>query len=295
MICTLLLSLLSFFTTIPHKIQLEGKAQGTTWLITYYANDTIVTKLQADSVFQVLDHSLSRYQPHSLVTQFNESAYGILADSHFLKVIHKSITTYKKTKGLFDITYLSSCVGSDQLQIKEDSVLKTKSCVIIDTDGIAQGYTVDVLAEFLLANEINNFIVEVGGEIRVSGTHQPSGDPMKVGIESPTDSDELYPFMQKIISLPDGAITTSGNYRRKEHIIDPLSGKPVENELVSVTVFAKDAITADAYDNALLAMGLKKAKRFTKKNKEIAAYFIYRNKKGKFKDAASKRFKKQFF
>lgn len=295
MTCTLLLSLLSFFITLPHKIQLEGKAQGTTWLITYYANDTVVTKHHADSIFQVIDGSLSRYQPQSLVSQFNESSSGILADSHFLKVIHKSIATYKKTKGLFDITYLSSCVGSDHLLVKEDSVLKTQPCVIIDTDGIAQGYTVDVLAEFLLANGINNFIVEVGGEIRVSGTHQPSGDPMKVGIESPTDNDELHPFMQKIISLPDGAITTSGNYRRKEHIIDPLSGKPVENELVSVTVFAKDAITADAYDNALLAMGLKKAKRFAKKNKAIAVYFIYRNKKGEFKDAASKRFKKLFF
>ncbi len=293
---SLLLCILSFLYSPPeYKISLEGNAQGTTWRIDYYSHDSlIVSKKHIDSIFYVIDLSLSQYHPHSLINEFNHSRYGISVDTHFLRVIQQSLLTYYNTKGLFDITYKSKCVGSDKLIVRGDSVLKKQPCVVIDTDGIAQGYTVDVLSEFLLRKGINNFIVELGGEIRVSGTHQPSGTPMKVGIESPADNDDFSPFIQKIISLPDGAITTSGNYRRKEHIIDPLSGKPVIIEIVSVTVFAKDAMTADAYDNAILAMGLKKARRFARRNKAIAVYLIYRNKKGIFKDYSSKTFRQLF-
>jgi len=123
---------------------------------------------------------------------------------------------------------------------------------------------------------------------------------MKIGIESP-DEDEFSDHpMQKIISLENGAITTSGNYRnyyesngkKITHIINPKTGYPVQNELISVTVYAKNAITADGYDNALMLMGLKKALQFIDKRKDLAGYFIYKNKEGKIADTASSRFYK---
>lgn len=289
-----LLILLSFFHQEPRKIHLEGYAQGTTWLVTYYAQDSSVTKSQIDSIFFKIDSSLSLYKPYSLINQFNKSATGLGVDDHFITVIKKSLETYRATKGAFDITYGAKCKGSDQIIIQGNTVLKTRPCITIDVNGIAQGYTVDVIAGFLLLNGIKNFIVEVGGEIRVEGKRQPGNEPMKVGIESPADNGSPSPFIQKIISLESGAITTSGNYNKKDHIIDPSSGKPVNNELTSVTIYAKDAITADAYDNALMVMGLKRALKFVNKRKDLAAYFIYRKADGEFRDKASKRFKKLF-
>lgn len=278
-----LLILLHFFHPEPRKIHLEGYAQGTTWMINYYAEDSVICTSQIDSIFNKIDSSLSIYKPYSLISQFNQSDSGLAVDSHFVTVIEKSIETYYATKGAFDITYRAKCRGSDQLIIKGNTIIKKQSCISIDVNGIAQGYTVDVIAEFLIQNGITNFIAEVGGEIRISGKRQPSNEKMKVEIKSP--------FEEKIVSLDSGAITTSSNYE-KNHIIDPASGEPISNELVSVTVYAKNAITADAYDNALMVMGLKKAIRFIEKRKDLAAYFIYRNKKGEYAAKSSKRFRK---
>jgi thiamine biosynthesis lipoprotein len=288
----LLLFLLPFFQTEIKKIHLEGRAQGTTWLVNYYATDTIVTRSQIDSIFLRIDSSLSLYKSYSLINQFNKSDSGLQVDDHFITVIRKSVDVYHTTKGAFDITYGAKCKGSDGLTIRGNTLLKKHPCITIDVNGIAQGYSVDVIAEFLLQKNITDFIIELGGEIRASGRKQPAGETMKIGIESPADNDSPSPFIQKIISLESGAITTSGNYNKKDHIIDPSSGKPVNNELVSVTVYARDAVTADAYDNAFMVFGLKKALRFVERRKDMAAYFIYRKKNGQFAAIASKRFMK---
>lgn len=284
----LFLLLLPFLQPELRKVHLEGHAQGTTWLITYYATDSLVSKAQIDSIFDKIDSSLSLYKPYSLINRFNESFTGIKADSHFIRVIKKSIETWQMTNGAFDITYKSKNKGSDKIAIMDSSVIKLDSFVRIDANGIAQGYTVDVLAEFLLRNNIQNFIIELGGEIRVSGKKFPSGELFKVGIESATAE------VGNIINIASGAITTSGNFRKKDHIIDPSTGQPVANELVSVTVHAKDAMTADAYDNALMVMGLKKALRFVNRRKDLAAHFIYRRSNGQFAQKESRRFKKLF-
>jgi thiamine biosynthesis lipoprotein len=169
--------------------------------------------------------------------------------------------------------------------------------VQIDVNGIAQGYSVDVLADFFEANGIRNYIIEVGGEIRVKGKKYPENISMKIGIEAPA-SDFDSERLQKVISLDSGAVTTSGSYRKYHesrgkkvsHIINPKTGYSAQNELISVTVFAKDAITADAYDNALMLMGLSQAIKFVDGRKDMSAYFIYEN-AGVIKDTFSNRFK----
>ncbi len=304
---------------------LTGTAQGTTWQMTYYATDSIVTKRQIDSILDKIDSSLSIYKPYSLISQFNQSDSGIDVDDHFVQVIKASLETYHQTGGIFDVTVqplvqawgfsakkintlpdsltiqsLRQCVDSRYLLLRGHRLIKLKPCVKIDVNGIAQGYSVDVLAGFLEQNRIRDYIVELGGEIRVKGRKQPSNEKMKIGIESPGDDPIALSMMQTIIQLDSGAITTSGSYRRYyesngkkiSHLIDPRTGYSMQNELISVTVYAKDAITADAYDNALMVMGLHDAMQFVEKHKEMAAYFIYHNGAGKISDTASSLFYK---
>jgi thiamine biosynthesis lipoprotein len=195
------------------------------------------------------------------------------------------------------IANLKECVGTDLLEINHDSLLKKKSCLHIDMNGIAQGYSVDVLADFLEAHGIFNYVVELGGELRIKGKNL-SGEKMKIGIESPPKNEFETESFENILSVDHGAITTSGSYRKYyesegkkiTHLINPLTGYPQQNELVSVTVYAKDAITADAYDNALMLMGLNKALLFVENRNDIEAYFIYKKADGTIADTASRGF-----
>jgi FAD:protein FMN transferase len=305
------------------KVELTGFAQGTTWHITYYDTDTLVKKSQVDSIMEVIDSSLSIYKPYSRIVAFNKSRSGIKIDQHFRNVVKKSLDTYRQTNGLFDITVLPiveawgfgakkiekepdssvirsllGCVGSRFLKLRNSDLIKLRPCVRVDVNGIAQGYTVDVIAGFLERNGVSDYIVEVGGEIRVHGKKRPENTPFKIGIEAPSDDDPEFAPVEKIVVVDSGAITTSGNYRKYyeskgkkiSHLMDPRTGYSVQNELISVTVYAKDAITADAYDNALMVMGLRQALRFVEKRSDLAAHFIYYLPDGKIGDTASSRF-----
>ena len=319
---TYLLLCLNVFSAAQRKIQFTGFAQGTTYEITYYATDSSIKQWQIDSILNNIDSSLSLYKPYSLINRFNFSEKGIEIDHHFKTVLNKSLEVYQTTSGLFDITVkplvetwgfgvkkvdtvpsdaivadLKKCVGSDLLEMRGDNVLKKKFCVQIDMNGIAQGYSVDVLADFLETYGVFNYVVELGGELRVRGRNL-SGEKMKIGIESPPKNEFETETFESILSIDKGAITTSGSYRKYyesngkkiTHLIDPLSGYPIQNELISVTVYAKDAITADAYDNALMLMGLNKALPFVKNRNDIEAYFIYKKSDGTIADTASRGF-----
>jgi len=325
-LCLLLLTCTSFIHNQSwQKIQINGTAQGTTYHITYYAPDTSVTRQQIDSILNKIDTSLSIYNPASLISRFNNGDTGITMDNHFKTVLEKSLQTWQQTNGIFDITVeplvqawgfgpkkitelpdsatirsLKNCVSSSLLIHKGNKLLKRKPCVKIDVNGIAQGYSVDVLADFLEAHGIRNYLVEVGGEIRVKGHKQPGNEKMKIGIEAPGEDDFQLSMINKIVVTDSGAITTSGSYRKFyesegkkiSHIIDPRTGYSSQNELISVTVYANDAITADAFDNALMVMGLHNALQFVEKRKDLAAHFIYRTPSGTINDTASSRFYK---
>jgi thiamine biosynthesis lipoprotein len=191
------------------------------------------------------------------------------------------------------------CVGSDKIHLNNGFLSKDKPCVHLDVNGIAQGYSVDVIADFLNAKGIHNFIVELGGELRVKG-HKPTGEQISIGIEGPGNNDFDPLPIQRIVHIGDGALTTSGNYRkyylsggrRISHLIDARTGYPIQNELISVTVYAKDGITADGYDNALMGMGLKKAIDFVEHRSDMEAYFIYHKANGAVADTATRGFYK---
>lgn len=298
----------------------SGFAQGTTYHITYYAKDGVVTKRHIDSLLDNIDSSLSIYKQYSLISRFNHTDAGIELDKHLRIVVLKSLEIFKETGGISDITVypivqvwnfgpepgsgepdsagilaILPCVGSGKIHITGNRLVKDIPCVKIDVNGIGQGYSVDVIAGFLEKNAIQNYLVELGGEIRIKGRKQPGGKLMQVGIEGPAENSFDQPIIQKIIQPDQGAVTTSGNFRKYyikqgktiSHLMNPKTGYPVQNELISVTVWARDAITADGYDNALMGMGLGKALSFMKQHTDMEAYFIYRNSTGAISDTAT--------
>jgi thiamine biosynthesis lipoprotein len=155
-----------------------------------------------------------------------------------------------------------------------------------------------VLANFLEKKDISNYLVELSGEIRVKGNNPITQLPFAIGIETPHESVETEEDFREIILLNSGGVTTSGNYRKFyyngkkkiSHLINAKTGYPLQNEMISVTVVAKDAITADAYDNVLMACSIPEAFSFLKKHPDLQAYFIYSNTDGSVADTATKGF-----
>lgn len=304
----------------PYKI--SGYAQGTDYAITYYATDSIVTQKGIDSLLRVIDESMSLYKKESLISKFNKSGSGIEVDPLMLAVLKRSFEINRDTRGIFDITVaplvqawgfgpkqqkgtpdsaairqILGCVGMQRLRLKQNFLAKEQACIQIDLNGIAQGYSVDLIAQYLEQRGAKFYLAELGGEIRISG-RKPNGSLMKIGIEGPDENG--IPGIRHIAGLEHGAITTSGNYRKFHqngskkitHLINPKTGYPLDNEMISVTVYAKDAITADGYDNALMAMPLKEALAFVAKRKDLEAYFVYHQKDGSVADTLTLGFKK---
>ncbi len=309
------------------RFQINGFAQGASYSIIYFAADSIVSKQAVDSIFDVIDNSMSLYKKGSVINNFNSSKRGIMIDEHLKKVVVKSIETYRQSNGLFDITVKPLVklwgfgvekmddlptdkqvketlknVGSDKLQLKNNFLLKKRSGVEIDVNGIAQGYTVDVLADFLEKKNITSYLVELSGEIRVRGNNPLTQLPFSIGIETPNESLETEENFKEIILLSRGGVTTSGNYRKFyyngkkkiSHLINAKTGYPLQNEMISVTVVAKDATTADAYDNVLMACSIHGAFSFLKKHLDLQAYFIYSNNDGSVADTATAGFYQLF-
>lgn len=304
----------------------EGKAQGTYYIVKYLSADTASLQIRIDSLFQVIDQSLSLYKPGSLINQFNTTG-TVVMDEHMQAVLQQALFTSKATNGIFDITvkplvYLwgfgvtkpgfkgvppadsikraLSYVGYRYLRVKGDHLSATKKGVQIDCNGIAQGYTVDVLGRFLEQQGIHNYLVDVGGELCAKGVNQ-QGKTWRVGIERPAPGDTTYEPIQGMVRLPGKGIATSGNYRRFfdqgrtrfAHTIDPVTGVALHNNIISVTVIAKDCFTADAFDNPLILMGVDKGLRFIAAHPEygLEAIYIYKAADGAIKEAFSKGFR----
>lgn len=300
--------------------KIEGFAQGTSYQITYYAADTVISSKTINTLFTELDSSLSIYKPYSLISKFNNSEKGIEMDHHLYQVVKRSLKIWEESEGVFDISILPivetwgfgvnkhtyiptdeaiknavACSGSNKIHIEGKMLIKDIPCLKIDVNGIAQGYSVDVIADYMESMGVQNYLIEIGGEIRVKGVKQPGAKLMQIGIEQPSENSLVGPVIQKVISMKGGAITTSGNYRKfiqsgskkLSHLMDPKTGRPIDNEMISVTVRTKDAMSADGYDNVLIGMGIEKAFAFLKKHKGLEAYFIYQKGDGSVSDTAS--------
>ena len=305
------------------RFELKGFAQGTTYSIIYYAADSLVSIAQTDSLLKRFDRSVSLYDPNSLISKFNRSVKGIRIDEPFRVLVTRAIQISRATGGLVDptvkplvdawgfgvvkptrypnkngIKILLKNIGIDKIYLKGHYLYKKSPSVQLDLNGIAQGYSVDLLALLLERNHISNYLIELGGELRIKG-HKPNNEPFKVGIEGISGNDLNPEPMRKVIEPGDGAITTSGNYRKHHeaggkqvsHLMNPLTGFPMQNEMISVTVYARNAITADGFDNGFMVMGLKRTLAFLQQRKDMGAYIVYRKADGAVADTVTSVFK----
>jgi FAD:protein FMN transferase len=287
--------------------QVKGNAQGTTFNVVYEDTKEEDYSLQIDSLFRLIDNSMSLWDSTSVITALNKSTNGCVVDSHFKNVFLLSKSIASRTHESFDISVGSlikswgfirknglpipsdeeiqrkmAFVGQHNFSFVGDSLIKKIPEAEIDMNAVAQGYTVDVLANFLEEKGVLNFLIEVGGEIRTKGKNQ-YGDAWKVGIEKPDFNAGISKnSIKAVIGLSDRALATSGSYRKfievdgkkYSHTIDPKTGRPVSHNLLSVTVLAQDCASADAFATAFMVLGQDSAMAIASREK-LDIYCIY--------------------
>lgn len=305
-------------------VSLAGFVQGTTYHITYESRTGENLQQEIDSLLADFDMSLSIYQPNSVISRINRNEPGVKADQKFITVFNVSRQVFENTDGAFDITVgpiinalgfgstdtvrvdsalidsLLQFVGMDKISLEHDMLIKTNTNIRIDVNAIAQGYSVDLVADFLSDRKIRNFLVEIGGEIRAKGRNDRN-QVWRIGIDKPMEGNMIPGAdLQAIVRLQDRSLATSGNYRKYYekggikfvHTIDPKSGYPVVSSLLSATVIADDCMTADAYATALMVLGIKKSVVFLNEHNFLDAYLIFADHEGKFRVYATPGIKK---
>jgi len=317
----LIISCKSFSQNEPFYF--EGEAQGTTFHITYY--DSLERDFQLDvlTILDDFDQSLSTYVPNSIISRINQGEENVKVDKYFITCFNQAKEIWKSTKGNFDPTVYSlvnawgfgpgkkqkmeqkvidsllQFVGFELIELKGNHVVKKDARVALDFNAFAQGYSVDVVSDFFKSKGVTSFIVEIGGEVYANG-RQANGKNWLIGIEQPYDNKETGNPLKEIIKLNNLAVATSGNNRRffiedgvkYAHHINPKTGYPAKNTLLSASIFAEKCIVSDATATGLLVMGLEKAKKYLKKHKEIEAYLIYSDEQGNFQIFETSGFRK---
>jgi thiamine biosynthesis lipoprotein len=297
--------------SVLKNVKLSGAVFGTSYSIIY--NSEINYQGQIDSLFYVINKSMSTYQGDSDISKLNRNEANEV-DVHFIKVFETSKEVYEATKGAFDpsigvvvnawdfgpegkleklnnhkIDSLMQYVGFNKIFYNAGSegykINKPKGA-FIDFNAIAKGYGVDVVGNFLESKKVNDYLVEIGGEIRVKGKNVEKNSYWKVGVENP-NFDGSQSILKTII-LRDEAMATSGTYRKFKtddngnkyaHIIDAKTGYPSKTNLLSISVIAENCMVADAYATAFKAMGIEKVKEFLITHPELKVFLIFENAK----------------
>ena len=277
---------------------------GTAYKIVYQ-HDKDLSKEIREELMKV-DYSLSPFNEKSVITAVNQNR-DVVLDTLFLDVFTKSMEISRETDGAFDITVaplvnawgfgfknetrptplqvdsLLQIVGYKKVRLEGNKVIKRDPRMMLDCSAIAKGYGVDVVARYLRSQGVQNFMVEIGGEVVTSGVN-PQRLPWRVGVVKPSeDSLNVNNELQTILNVTDKAMATSGNYRnfyykngkRFAHTIDPKTGSPVQHSLLSATVLADECAVADAYATSFMVMGLERAKKLLERHPELMVYLIY--------------------
>ncbi len=304
--------------------QTRGEALGTTYNIIYLGNAKLDFQAEIDSVFTVVNKSLSTYIPDSDISRINRGDSLVVVDRMFQEVFELSRKVHKQTKGYFDPTVgtlvnawgfgpgeqismdsltvdsLLQYVGFNKVSISpQNRVIKQNPNIYFDFNAIAKGYAIDRLAVMLDNKGIENYLVEVGGEVVAKGINLEKEKPWVVGIDDPQA--EMGRQMKLLINMSDRALASSGNYRKYRvdsisgkkyvHTIDPISGYTKNSNTLGVTILANDCATADAYATAFMAMDLHEAFKVINYNKDLEAYIIYLDEKGVTQEFLTKGFK----
>ena len=297
-----------------NETKLTGLVFGTSYNIIYLSNNNYQKSI--DSLFYLVNKSLSTYMPTSDISRINKGDSTVVVDSLFIEVFQKSKRIYKETKGYFDPTVcglvnawgfgykkgkkdldslevrnLMNYVGFDKVTLNTGKIQKNKQKLCLDFNSIAKGYGIDVIGRFLEAQNIKNYLIEIGGEIRVKGKSK-KGKSWKVAIDDPNSDGTRS--MSRFVELNNQSMASSGNYRKFRigkngqkyvHTINPKTGFAIESNLLSATVYGDfDCADVDAYATAFMAMGLEKTKSFLKEYPKIKVSLIYVDKSKKIKE-----------
>ena len=294
----------------PEYRTAQGLVFGTRYNITYLYNADLQPDI--DYTLALVDSALSMFNPESTISAVNSSESIQVTDTMFLKVFRRAMEISRMTNGAFDITVapavnawgfgfkhsenisqstidsLLEITGYWKIHEQDGLITKDDPRIMLDCSAIAKGFGTDMVADMLRSKGICDFMVEVGGEIVVSGQN-PKGKLWNIGISKPVDDSlSVNNELQTVIPVTDIAMATSGNYRnfyvkdgrKYAHTIDPHTCTPVSHSLLSATVFASDCATADALATSMMVMGLDSAQALLARHPEIRAYFIYQSPDG---------------
>ncbi len=300
------------------RYEIHGEAQGTTYNIVYFTDQSVIQKIQVDSILDEIDLAVSIWVPNSVISDVNNAdvrkfTIAPPSNTYFQDNFLLSKEVYENTNGAFNPTIgaLANAWGfgfknrENMDSILVDSLLQTvgfsakalrmtvsdsgltlwkeKPNTNLDYNGIAQGYSVDVLADYFRNKGVNHFMIEVGGELIANG-RKSDGSFWIIGIDKPVDKNRER-VLAASLKLDNMSVATSGNYRkfyekdgvRYAHTLDPKTGFPVQHSLLSATVIMPNCALADAYATAFMVMGIEASKNLIKSNPQwgIEAYFIY--------------------
>ena len=288
----------------------QGMVFGTVYSIKYQNDKDLQKEIEAE--LKKVDNSLSTFNEQSVISKINRNE-DVKADGMFAEVFSLARRISDETGGAFDITVapmvnlwgfgfksgtmpsahsidsLRSIVGYKKVRQEGRRIVKDDKRTMLDCSAIAKGYGTDVVARFLKARGIENFMVEIGGEVVTSGVSE-ARVPWRIGVTKPTDDSlSVNNEVQTVLNVTNKAMATSGNYRnfyykngrKYAHTIDPKTGYPVQHNILSATVLADNCATADAYATAFMVLGLEGSKAVLDRHPELMAYLIYSDKDGK--------------
>ena len=292
---------------------IEGEAQGSTYHIKYISGNNENLQPAIDSILKVIDESMSTYKPDSDISKINAGDTSVVVDKHFRKVFEASQQIWQESEGLFDptvgvlvnawgfgkqkiddkdlptdekIAELKKYVGFNKVQLTDNNHIKKEYPeILFDFNAIAQGYTSDVVADFLNSKGIKNYIVEIAGEMFLKGKNTIENKAWTIGVENPIkplDEKELITTIQ----FENQGLATSGNYRKVwtdsngrkyVHSINPITGRATQSDVLSATVVAPSTMYADGYATMFMVMGMEKSKDFLAKHPNLAVLLVYSN------------------
>lgn len=288
----------------PQKITYSGIVQGSYFSIIYYDEDGRAFEAEIDSIFKEVDNSVSLWNENSIIRKVNRNE-DIVVNQIFKDNFEWACKASEFSDGAFDATIgplvsawgfhykkelemtpemvdsIRELVGYQKITIVDDKVVKANPNMTLDFNAVAQGYTTDLIGNFLETKGIYNYLVDVGGEILAHG-NKPNGDLWTIGIERPAEKYDFERSVQEKLTLKDKGIVTSGNYRkyiekdgvRYSHSIDPKTGYPVEQNLLSATIIADNASWADCLATICMIVGKEKASKLLE-GQGVEAYFIF--------------------
>jgi len=307
------------------KNQNSGEALGTSYNLTYLSDKQLDFQKEIDSVFDAVNHSLSTYIPNSDISKINRGDSTLVVDAMFRDVFELSKEIYDKTGGYFDPTVgvlvdawgfgpgeqmeldsvridsLLAFVGFDKVSLTdENTIKKSHPGIHLDFNAIAKGYTIDRLARLMDKKNIQDYLLEVGGEVVAKGLNTIKEKQWVVGIDDPQMGETRK--LKILITLKDKALASSGNYRKFRmdsitgnkyvHTIDPKTGFTKNANTLGVTTLANTCAKADAYATALMAMDLDPAIKLLTSQRDLEAYIVYLDEKGEPQEFMTEGFKR---